>query len=331
MAHSQQIESDSIRDLYKEINMRMLDCIEKDNVPYLQESPFPQDMNVVNGRHFGDINKIQLELKASQIGAKSLKWIYKADADFIGLKLKHSEGEEPLAVYANINRDGRIFRAETQPVYLLDQFTEDSIKDALELARTEGGSDAEIQKRGIAENMLRNISEYDSGKNEFDLRENKRKNISVNLKAPETLKEVSAAYKNATQFYDGSQRLIFGVLNNYYIRQETGLSLGKPVSDAEKGRLMNALKKNAEVDSPRLAQTLTECFLYSERLTHFGFSPERVYTKEDQDRNLAVLAPSASRFEPKNSPALDRKRDEERIREREQEIKPRHIAHQRGI
>ncbi|WP_149554544.1 hypothetical protein [Treponema pectinovorum] len=330
MAHNQQSEPDFIKDLYKEINMRMLDCIEKDKVPYLKENPLPQDINVVNGRHFGDINKIQLDLKAAQLGAKSLKWIYKADADFIGLKLKNNIDINPLTVYANINRDGLSTRTESQSVYLLDQFTDESVKDALELTRTEGKSDIEIQKRGIAENMIRNISEYDAGVNEFSLRENKRKNISNNLKNQGILKEVSEAYKNVTQFYDANQKLIFEKLSNYFIRQETGLNLSKSLSSSNE-QLKNALEETAKVDSPRLSKTLADCFLYSQRLTHFGFSVERIYTKEDLDKNLMVHSPVASQFKPEKVPMPERKNDIERILEREKEIKPRHITHQRGL
>ncbi len=275
MAHK--INSESIKELYKEINMRMLDCIEKDCVPYFNDNPLPQDMNVINGRHFGDINKILLELKAYQIGARSLKWIYKADADFLGLELKENFNTTPLIVYANINRDGVNNNTEAQKIFLLDQFTDKSVKTALELTRTEGKSDIEIQRRGIAENMIQNITEYDSGKNEFILRANKRKNISANCKDPKTLKEVSSAYENITQFYDNSQKMIFGTLNKFFICQETGLKLSKPMSVSEKEQLKAALLDIAKVDSPCLTQTLTECFLYSERLTHFGFSPERIF------------------------------------------------------
>ncbi len=317
--------------LYKEINMQMLDCIKKGTVPYLNETPLVQDMNVVSGHHFGDINKIRLELKASQINAKSLKWIYKADADFMGLKLKDGIDTSPLIVYGNINRDGKSFQTESQPVYLLDQFTDESLKKALECIHTEGTSPEEVQRRGIAEKLIVNITEYDSGINEKELRENKRKNISTNLKNPEIMKIVSAAYNNATQFYDKSQKLIFGMLNNYFIKQETALNLKGPLSFDEREKLKNALEANAKVDSPRLLQTMTECFLYTERLTHYGFNKERIYTKDDLNKSLDIFSPSASSFEPKKSPVLNRNNEIEKIREREHEIKPRHVTHQRGL
>lgn len=325
------IQSFDKDNLYREINLQMLDCIKKDNVPYLKENPLPQDMNVVNGRHFGDINKIRLELKAAQINAKSLKWIYKADADFMGLKLKDGMDVSPLTVYANVNRDGTSLRTESQPVFLLDQFTDESIKSAIELTRSEGTSKEEVQKRAIAENMIRNITEYDTGIAEKNLRENKRKNISTNLKNPEIMKEVASAYNNATKYYDASQKMIFGVLNNFFIRQETSLNLKGSLSATQIENLKSAFEATAKVDSPRLTQTLAECFLYTQRLTHYGFSPERIYSKEDLNKSLSVFSPAAAKFEPKKDPAINRNNEIEKQREREQEIKPRHITHQRGL
>lgn len=316
--------------LYKNINAMMLDCISRGAVPYVEEKPLPQDMNVVNGRHFGDINKILLELKASQIGAKSLKWIYKADADFIGLELKGGIDSSSIDVYANVNRNGEN-KTESQKVYLLDQFAEESVKNALELTRTDGNSKEEIQKRAVAQNMIRNIAEYDSGANERRLRENKRKNISANLKDMEIAKSVSTAYDNATEQYDDSQKLLFGTLNRYYIKQETGLNLGQPMSKGQTAAFVDALEAAAKIDSPRLAQTLAESFLYSERLTHYEFNPERIYTQEDLNKSLNIFAPAASQFEPKVAPSLEKNREIEKIMEREQEMKPRHISHSRGL
>lgn len=85
-------------DIYKNINDLTKDCIQNNTLPYLNDSPLPQDMNIVNGRHLGDINKIQLELKAGQIGAKSLKWIYGADAALMGLELKTPENRDRKSV-----------------------------------------------------------------------------------------------------------------------------------------------------------------------------------------------------------------------------------------
>lgn len=357
-----------VKDIYKEINSLMLDCIENDTVPYVQDKPLPQDMNIVNGRHLGDINKIQLELKASQIGAKSLKWIYGADAALLGLELKNKQNSpeefqkskdaspnfntEPIIGLANVRRNtasvtngisniadiaAEGIKTNAQTIYLLDQFTEKSVERALKQSRIEeklemrGNPETQKMKRIIAQNMIKNISEYDTGLNEMELRENKRKNIAKNLKDPNTLKEVSQSFQNVTKGYDKPQKFIFSALNNYYVKQETGLNLNKPMSPEQKSYLLKSLDEIVKADSPRLAQTLSESFFYSERLTQFDFSHERIYSQSEKDKKLNVLAPRAARFEPKNIGTLANDKNIELLRERNREFKPRQITHSRGL
>lgn len=306
--------------IHNEINNLMRDCIKNNRVPYIQSKPLPQDVNVVNGHHLGDINKVYLELKAASIGSESLKWIYGADAALIGLEKKADA--EPLMITGNVR--GKV---DSQSVYLLEQFTEESLNKALSYSR----SDDDKKKRTIAQNMIRNITEYDSGTVEAQLRENKRKNISNNLKSQNILKEIKQTFVNATSEYDNSQKIIFSALNNYYIKQETGLELNKPMTEQEKNELLLALEKTANTPSPRLALTLADSFLYSQRMTHYDFEQNRIFTKEDYDKKLSVTAPKAAEFEPNKSLELERDKDIERIRERELEVKPRHITHQRGF
>lgn len=306
--------------IHNEINVLMLDCIKNGRVPYVQDKPLPQDVNIVNGRHMGDINKVYLELKAASIGAASLKWIYGADAALIGLKKK--EGTEPIMITGNVRGN-----LDSQSVYLIDQFTEESLNKALSFSR----SDENKKKRTVAQNMIRNISEYDAGNVEATLREQKRKNISNNFKNPNVLKDIKEAFENATSNYDDSQKIIFSVLNNYYIKQETGLELKKPMTEEEKKELLQTLEKTANTPSPRLALTLSDSFLYSERMTHYDFEQNRIFTQKDYEKNLSVTSPKAAEFEPKKNPEIEQDKNIEKIREREVEIKPRHITHQRGF
>lgn len=308
--------------IHDRINILMLDCIKNNRVPYTQEKPLPQDVNVVNGHHLGDINKIYLELKAASIGAKSLKWIYGADAALIGLKKNPDVNPEPIMITGNVRGS-----VDSQSVYLLDQFTQESLNKALAFSR----SDDDRKKRTFAQNMIKNINEYDAGLIESDLREKKRQNISNNLKDKNLLNEVKEAFENATSDYDNSQKTIFSVLNNYYIKQETGLELKKPLSDAEKNELVSALEKTAKTPSPRLALTLADSFLYSQRMTHFNFEQNRIFSREDYEKQLSVTAPKAADFEQKKNRKLEQDKNIERIRERELEMKPRHITHQRGL
>lgn len=305
--------------IHNEINILMKDCIKNNTVPYIQDKPLPQDVNIVNGRHMGDINKVYLELKAASIGASSLKWIYGADAALIGLQKK--EGTEPIMITGNVR--GAL---DSQSIYLIDQFTQESLDKALSYSR----SDEDKKKKTIAQNMIRNITEYDAGNVEETLREQKRKNIANNFKNPNVLKEVKETFENATSNYDNSQKIIFSALNNYYIKQETGLELKKPLNETEKKELVAALERTANTPSPRLALTLSDSFLYSQRMTHYDFEKNRIFTQEDYDKKLSIISPKAAEFDPKKTPEVEQDKNIDRIREREVEIKPRHITHQRG-
>mgnify|MGYP007119906643 CR=1 FL=1 len=78
------------KDIWKDINSLAQENIKQGTLPYIENNPYPQDLNLVNESHLGDINKIQLELGASLVNAKSLEWVFAADAEMIGLELKQN-------------------------------------------------------------------------------------------------------------------------------------------------------------------------------------------------------------------------------------------------
>ncbi|MBO4858722.1 MAG: hypothetical protein J5527_09420 [Treponema sp.] len=308
----------------------MKECIENGSVPYVQDLPLPQDMNVINGRHLGDINKVLLELKAGSSGSKSLRWINGSDAAFMELELK-DDSTEPLLFLANIKRNVSCkSETEVQTVYLLDQFSETSIFHALKYSRSDNGIASEInspvfrQKKIFAQNMIKNTSEYDTGISESFVRENKRKNIKRNTEVRDFLKKLSSAYRNSAGRYEKERKFIFHALNDYYIRQETGLNLHRKLSDEQKDELLSYLEILSENSSSVLSKTLTESFLYSQRMTHYGFEKDRLFTKEDLSKNITVKAPKAAAFEQQS---VSISRNTGRIPEREFDIKPRHPSH----
>ena len=95
-----------LKDVWKEINNLVQENIIKGTLPYLVNKPYPQDSNLVTTNHLGDINKIELELTAASIGAKSLEWIFEADAEMIGLELK--ENATGIILTANVNRNNKV-------------------------------------------------------------------------------------------------------------------------------------------------------------------------------------------------------------------------------
>ncbi len=317
--------------LYKEINMLALNDARNNSLPYTEELPFPEDMNVVNGKHLGDINKIHLELKAGAIGAKSLKWIYGADAALAGLEVK--SGQEPILAVANIMRNGKA-ETDIQSIYLLDQFTEKSLERIFspekieEKVLSENSEKAKKQIKIITQNMLKNISEYDSGIKEAKTREAMRKNIkNIYSKNNPAIGEVTETKKNLFESYLPQQKTIFTYLNSYYTQQKSGIVFQNNLTPEEKQKrtseFINAVKELAEMDSPLLAQTLSESYFFAERTTHLGFSPERIFTQEDRTKEQNVLAPKAAELQKKEPEKIKtREKEVERLRSNSRQIKP---------
>ncbi len=366
----------SMKDIYKNINALALQNIDAGTLPYLKdmnaENPLPQDMNVVNGKHLGDINKIQLELKAAKIGAKSLKWIYGADAAILGLELKSSNPRElrdamkdnpnfdtePVIGYANTRRnvarlkDGHTndiaaegIGMDAQAIYLLDQFTDESIKRVYTPKRIEeslllrGNDEARRKISIISKNMLKNISEYDTGIREEPVRKAMRENIRKNLARPVDGSEnavrdkIFSVKQEIGRGLNQEQKQLFEQLNTYFTKQQTGLHFTSRLTPEQAAEKKEALKKTfsglAGKDSPALAELLTDAYLFTDRTTHIGFSYEKIYTKADQLAKVRNISPEAAKFEKEHKAPeiLIDNRQVERLRSNARQIK----HHTRGM
>lgn len=316
-----------LKEIYKTINKYILENIENETLPYFNEKPLPQDINVVNGKHFGDLNRNLLELKASCIGAESLKWIYGSDATLLGLELKEeTEKTTPIIVAANIISSDK--KLDIQTAYLLDQFTPESIDRALQYVNVTKQNNKEInpsilkRNQQMAIRMLKNISEYETGINEKELREEKRKNIENNFQNAAVSQDVQNAFDFITKDMTSNEKLVFSMLNSYYVKQETGCSLENIDVEKNKEIIIDTLKENALKDSPRLTKILCQSLLFSERMTHYNFACERIYNQSDLSKELTVLPPEANRFVElyKEDRTIQNTKTQEKIHKREREL-----------
>ncbi|MDR2019141.1 MAG: hypothetical protein LBQ14_00055, partial [Treponema sp.] len=57
-------------------------------LPYARELPLPHNTDIVRNHHCDDINTQKIELKAAAIGVTRTAWIFGADAEFLGLRLR---------------------------------------------------------------------------------------------------------------------------------------------------------------------------------------------------------------------------------------------------
>lgn len=360
----------SSNDLCRSINNLVKENLASGTIPYLNKEPLPQDMNVINGRHLGDLNKIQLELKAAKIGATSLKWIFGADAALLGLELKEPspsgvrsrEGDrfdnEPVVVFANTQRalsssvlktanQSNIAREglemDAQCVYLVDQFTDKSLQRAMKPQYIEerinmyGTKEAKKQINVLAKNFLTYTNEYDTGLKEADRRKSMRQNVVRNLNSKnrdgtpnKIYSDVSKTHNNIFSKYNDEQKLLFNVLNSYYTKQSTGLEMTTNYDSQKslKDDFYEALSSMSNIASPRLATTLAEAVLFTDRTSHLDFSYEAIYSEKDASERDKVLAPEASRFKTEEiapERIVDNK-EREILRARSHEYKPRLIG-----
>lgn len=315
---------DASGEIYKDINELTRKNIEAGTLPYLadldQRPPLPEDMNVVTGKHLGDMNKIHVELKASSENARSLRWIFGADAAALGLETK--EGEEPLIAYASVTRDGKT-EQDAQAIYLMDQFTEESLarlydpkaigKAVLLSQDSEGAKKISV----IVKKALQNITEYDTGKSEEKIRKAMRGNIRENLGSTENpVREVILGTKGRLEGpMTAAQEAALGRLISYFTTQKTGLRFTGGAKDISEKEMADALLELSKKDSPALTELLTDAYLFADRTARPEFGFGKAYGKEWEKEAQKVRVPEAGRF---TRPFGER--DRQRAQKKEREI-----------
>ena len=317
--------SEASRDIWKSINSLTQRNISEGSLPYLQDNPLPQDMNLVNGSHLSDIGRIELELAGSLAGAKSLEWVFGADAEIIGLELK-SPNDGPVVISKNLDRGGKSGSGiDCQNAYLLDQFTDESKTRLFDPNLTQilsGVTDENTQSKlkTIVHNIIKNMDEYHRGERELPLIRQKRTNLKNNISNDLLQQKIREKTQDLTSGYNTSQKVVFDHLQNYYLKQLTGLSTYN-LSNEQRDKISKSFKELSMVDTPRLAEVLASSFLLSDRKTHYEFEQEQIYTLEDKSKKRDTLVPQAAkmRFGRKTQ---EKKKD--KLRDRDRTLRPQH-------
>ena len=308
------------QDIWKEINTLTQENIKNDTLPYLKNNPYPQDMNLANGTHLGDINKINLELNASLNGSKSLEWIFGADAEIIELELNKNIGKD-IVFYKNISRDGNI-ECDAQRVFLLDQFTTESKNKLFEpdLDKRFANYDKETQGiiKTIIHNVIKNIDEYNRGEREASLIQQKKQNIRQNLDNDFLKQKIKDRTQEITSDYDKNQKIVFDHLQNYYLKQLTGFGTYN-LTNEQKNTILQSFKELTLIDTPRLAETLTNSFLLTDRKTHYEFTQEKIFSEIDKNKELQVVSPEITKKQPAQA-----KISKDKLRDRDRTLRPQH-------
>lgn len=315
---------------YKEINSLIRENLKNNTMPVLSDRTFPSDMNVITGKTRMDINKEKIALKAASIGATSTMWIYGADAAQLGLELKaKNPAEYQKAVKQNPNYNCRpvviqnarerfsdkdmSFKSNTlseslcvdcQCAYLLDQFTEKSVERLF----TEKLLQNKIPYAAyMAKEIIANRNEYNTGEMQSERTKHIKQNLFLNLqKSSPVFQEIvnkrNSIYKN----YLPEQKIIFDCYYKRFNEQASGEKLYNFSAEEKKNilkafnSLMSKIDENKNI-SGIISRTIFDAYSFSERLTHYNFSLEPIYTRDEQikkDANRRV--PSAMQQEAKN-------------------------------
>ena len=318
---------------YKEINNLIKENLKNNTMPVLSGKTFPADMNVITGKTRMDINKEKIALKAASIGATNTMWIYGADAAQLGLELKAKnpvEYQKAVKQNSNYNCQPIIIQnarerfsdkelsnksntlseslcIDCQCAYLLDQFTEKSVEKLF----TEKLLQNKIPYAAyMAKEIIANRNEYNTGEKQNERTKHIKQNLLLNLqKSSPCFQEIVNKRNNLYKNYLPEQKIIFDYYYKHFNEQSSGEKLYNFSSD-EKKNILNAfsslitkIEENTENKniSGIISRTIFDAYSFSERLTHYNFSLEPIYTRDEQlkkDANRRV--PAAMQQETKN-------------------------------
>jgi hypothetical protein len=238
----------------------------KGTLPYGRELPLPHNTEVVRNIHCNDINTQKIELKAASIGIERTAWVFGADAEFLGLRLREPEADgpfdpDPLLWFAHItSRPNNPVEAQT--MYLIDQFSSESL-DRLASYAYEGppehqdaGEDEETRKRRrlMAQHILFSLHNYDSGLSDTALHQSRQQAMKDNT-APGTagFPITQKYYAAASGGLNKTQKQLFTAMLNYRSVQNTGKrstdwNNGKPAEQIYESmrELIAAIRKTAK-------------------------------------------------------------------------------------
>lgn len=318
---------------YKEINSLIRENLKNNTMPVISDKTFPPDMNIITGKTRMDINKEKIALKAASIGATSTMWIYGADAAQLGLELKAKNPVEyQKAVKQNPNYNCRpvviqnarerfsdkdmSFKSNTlseslcidcQCAYLLDQFTEKSVERLFTEKLLQNKIPYAVY---MAKEIIANRNEYNTGEMQIERTKHIKQNLFLNLqKSSPVFQEIvnkrNSIYKN----YLPEQKVIFECYYKHFNEQASGEKLYNFSAEEKKNilkafnSLMSKIDENKENKniSGIISRTIFDAYSFSERLTHYNFSLEPIYTRDEQikkDANRRV--PAAMQQELKN-------------------------------
>jgi hypothetical protein len=204
-------------------------------IPCEREPPLPHNTDVVRNTHCNDINTQKIELTAAAAGIERTAWIFGADAEFLGLRLREPDANDPfdpdpLLWFAHITSRPET-PLEAQTVYLIDQFTGESLDRLASYAyegfleNREAGEEEKTgeRRRLMAQHVLFALHDYDSGLSDTGLHRLRQEAVKDNT-TPGTagFPVAQTYYAAASGDLNKTHKQLFNTMLNYRSVQNTG-------------------------------------------------------------------------------------------------------------
>jgi hypothetical protein len=278
---------------------------ENGSFPYTGDFFPSQNVNLVTGKRYRDMNRINIDLTAARQVIKRLTFITASPAQTAGLTLSgyDSENEEPFTRDPGTIDDGSIdggtrgddnppflvmfnvrcgdgtLRPEYEYAWFLDQYDGDSIIRAYNSPRF-SDEIADTHTRAQIHTVVRNIigfsGDYDSGLLDEEVSQDVLDSLKHNLKNDtEEFAKAAALHDFYTAGRDAGENIIFENIRRWYTNQTAGRQIFKYTADTK--TFLQAVKETAGRNNGRFAFTSFEAGVFSDRLMRRNFGIEDFY------------------------------------------------------
>ena len=291
--------SDKIPDrIYKLLK----ECLDKGCLPYLSEKDNRArccNSSAINSRVIQSVQAIELDLFGSLIKEHTYgKWIYGAEAKYLGLELKEDSKNPRIsepACYSYINGRFNVrynnttqtlnegLKCNNQAVYFLEQFTPESINRAFTTKNIRRAlSDTYDDKNLLAYSnaLISSLTDYGKNPSFISHLQDAAKNIAKNLSIDNPNQEVTGQVREFVKGYKADEKKVFLTVARYYTKQNGGDMDIKPF-EASLEDFKNILERH---DAKYVTDILYNAKVFADRLSFYDFSYEQVYTEQEKQK-----------------------------------------------
>lgn len=258
--------------------------------PYNRFPPRSENRDVMSGHSLGTIQAVQMEMESAKAGSQNQDWIFGTTAAALLLEMKDGASSKPMIFYGI--QGGK---AVAQYAYPMSCFTEESVVRAVNL----GKESTDPYVVAASQNLALRLSGNGSSEQDVSLRKAIRKNAKESLsKDSKQHAQVLRTYKELTGNLSPEEKKAFDTVYNYCALRNGSIRTQPEPNKIFGDESFRSLVKT-QGGKNRLVRLILKAQAFAERLTHWGFSHEPVFTEEqayNKDRLTWSLPEAAKNF-----------------------------------